>query len=60
MYAGMLSIINLQQITMADIIPHLPIVFLFGTIILYNIIFGYILITDCLFNNKENYELEHL
>jgi hypothetical protein len=60
MYAGMLSIINLQQITMTDIIPHLPIAFLFGTIILYNIIFGYILITDCLFNDKENYELEHL
>ena len=56
----MLSIINLQQITMTDIIPHLPIAFLFGTIILYNIIFGYILITDCLFNDKENYELENL
>jgi hypothetical protein len=45
---------------MTDIISHLPIAFLFGTIILHNMIFGYILITDCLFNEKENDELEHL
>lgn len=60
MYAGMLSIINLYQTTVVDIIPHLPIAFLFGTIILHNIIFGYILITDCLCSDKENDALENL
>ena len=60
MYGGMLSNINPYQINISDIISHLPIAFMFGTIILHNIIFGYILITDCFFNSKETDELEHL
>ena len=54
----MLETIISSHSDLTAIISHIPTLFLFSTIILYNIIFGYIVITDQLFSSEQSDQLE--
>lgn len=43
----------IYQMSITNIISYLPIAFVFGTIILNNIVFGYILMSDCFLKSSE-------
>jgi hypothetical protein len=55
----MLSPEIIYQTIIATVIPYLPTIFVFGTIILNNIVFGYILMSDCFLKSFEPYTLEN-
>lgn len=48
----------MPQPTTSTIISHLPIAFLFGMILLNNIMFAYILMSDCFLKTNENLEID--
>ena len=54
----MLSPELIHQLIITNTIFNLSTTFVFGTIILNNIIFGYILMTDCFFKSTENNALK--
>lgn len=54
----MLSDFNIYSITLHDILSHLPNAFMIGMIVGYNLLFGYILFSECFCKpNTENNEL---
>jgi hypothetical protein len=48
----------MYELTISNIISHLPTAFVFGTILLNNIVFGYILMSDCFLKPDELNDLE--
>jgi hypothetical protein len=54
----MLSHEIIYQLIVTNLLSHLPIAFLFGIIILNNIVFGYILMSDCFLKSDESDALE--
>ena len=50
----------INQLTITNLISNLSSTFVFATIILNNIIFGYILMTDCFLKSTEPDPLENI
>lgn len=51
---------DMYQLTTSTIIAYLPTAFVFGIILLNNIVFGYILMSDCFFKSDDNQEINKL
>lgn len=50
----------MYQPTSSALIAHLPIAFVFGMLLLNNIVFGYILMSDCFLKSEEPQENNEL
>jgi len=50
----------MYQLISSTLITHLPTAFVFGMLLLNNIVFGYILMSDCFFKSEESHENNEL